>query len=360
MRSAAEHELEGRIEALCVATLSARPLHCRPIAAGLGARRFYRVALDIAPFSLIARCERPEDPALRPVGAAAEPPLEPLRSLLERAGLPVPRLHASDPEHGIALLEDLGDTTLESAARSAAPAERRALYAQACALLPRLQALEASGDDVPNFARRLDAALLRYKADQVCQWLVPCATGKPTTAAEREVVANAFSEIESATLEAPQRLAHRDFKAQNLHLVDDSEHPDAVRGAPRLVMIDLQGAFLAPPEYDLVCLLRDLHVELAADEIQDQLERVRTVLPDAPARADLQRRFALLTLSRVGKDLARFVYAVRERGDTRYRAFLPTGVRHLKSAAAASAGWCPALARFADLIAQLPESPCAP
>jgi len=360
MTTAAEHELEGRIEALCIAALSARPLHCRPIAAGLGARRFYRVTLEIAPFSLIARCEQPEDPALRPAGAASEPPLEPLRRLLEQAGLPVPRVHAVEPQQEIALLEDLGDTTLESAAHGATPAERRALYARACALLPRLQAVEASGNDVPNFARQLDTALLRYKADQICQWLVPCATGKPTTAAEREVVAGAFGEIDCAIREAPQRLAHRDFKAQNLHLVDGDEHSNPASDGTRLVMIDLQGAFLAPPEYDLVCLLRDLQVELAPDEIQYQLQLVRTMLPDAPAPADLQRRFELLTLSRVGKDLARFLYAIQERGDTRYRAFLPTGVRHLRSAADASAGWSPALARFADLMAQLPESPCAP
>ena len=47
-------------------------------------------------------------------------------------------------------------------------------------------------------------------------------------------------------------------------------------------MIDLQGAFLAPPEYDLVCLLRDSYVELEAEEVQEQLDRIRPELPDAP------------------------------------------------------------------------------
>jgi aminoglycoside/choline kinase family phosphotransferase len=356
MEPAAEHELESSIDAMCRSTFGAPALRCLPIAAGLGARRFFRVALDVAPFSLIARCEASEDASLRPAGVASEPPLEPLRALLEAAGLPVPRAHAASAEHGIELLEDLGDSTLESTARSATPALRRALYQQACALLPRLQRLEASPDAVPNFARQLDASLFRYKADQVCRWLVPCATGKPTTAAERAVVDAAFDEIQAAALAAPQRLAHRDYKAQNLHLVAPIEDGDE----PRLVMIDLQGAFLAPPEYDLVCLLRDLQIELTPEEIQHQLECIRPALPDAPTRDELLRRFELLTLSRVGKDLARFLYAIHERGDTRYRAFLPTGVRHLRRAASATSGWSGAFARFADLIAQLPESPCAP
>jgi aminoglycoside/choline kinase family phosphotransferase len=319
------------IDALCRQALGAAALGCEPMPAGLGARRFFRVALEAAPHSLIARCELPEDPALRPAGVAPEPPLEPIRSLLERAGLPVPRCYAASAERGIELLEDLGDTTLDVAVRGAGVAQRRALYARACSLVPRLQALEASPLDVPNFGRHLDAALFAYKAEQVCQWLVPCATGKPATAGEREVVAAAFGEIEAEATAAPQRLSHRDFKAQNLHVVPAAD----ASSPPRLVMIDLQGAFLAPPEYDLVCLLRDLQSELEPEEIREQREAIRPALPDVPERTRYERRFELLT-------------------------FLPTGVRHLKAAGSATCDASPALARFADLIAQLPESPCAP
>jgi aminoglycoside/choline kinase family phosphotransferase len=340
-------ELEVHIAALCRSALGARVQRCEAIAAGLGARRFFRVALDGPPFSLIARCEQPEDPRLRPAGVAPEPPLEPVRALLERAGLPVPRRHAADVAHGIELLEDLGDETLERAVRGAASAERRTLYARACALVPRLQAIE-----VASFGRRLDAALFRYKAEQVVTWLVPYATGRAATPGEREVVTTAFAEIEAAAIAAPQRLAHRDFKAQNLHVVERE-------GGRELVMIDLQGAFLAPPEYDLVCLLRDLQVELGAEEIRDHLGAIRPELPDAPSPEALQQRFELLTLSRVGKDLSRFLYALRERGDERYRPYLATGVRHLRAAMRATAPWSPALARLAALLDPLPESPCA-
>ena len=348
-----DRALETRIATLCREALTANAIDCQPIAAGLGARRFFRVLLDGAPGSLIARCEAPEDPALRPAGVAPAPPLEPVRAFLEASGLPVPRRHAADHDAGIELLEDLGDTTLETLAHRVDSERRRTLYAQACDLVPRLQALAGDPGRVPSFARRLDASLFAYKAAQVCEWLVPCATGKPATAAEREAVSDAFGEIESSARAAPQRLAPRDFKAQNLHVVADSS------GGDRLVMVDLQGAFLAPPEYDLVCLLRDLHVELEADEVRDQLDRVRPALPDAPSADEFDRRFALLTLSRVGKDVSRFLYAVHARGDARYRAFLPTGIRHLRSAASRAAALDPALSRFAELVAHLPEQPCA-
>src|SRR4029453_18547549 len=116
---------------------------------------------------------------------------------------------------------------------------------------------------------------------------------------------------------APGRLAHRDLQGANVHVR---------RGRPpgrRLALIDLQGAFLAPPEYDLVCLLRDSYVELPPEEAWRQLERVRPALPDAPGREECAARFDLLTLTRKGKDLARFLGAARARGDRRSLRFPP-------------------------------------
>jgi aminoglycoside/choline kinase family phosphotransferase len=128
----------------------------------------------------------------------------------------------------------------------------------------------------------------------------------------------------------------------------------------RLVMIDLQGALLAPPEYDLVCLLRDSYVELPEAMVQELLAGVRARLPDAPDPESFARRFDLLTLSRKGKDYARFLYAARERGDRRFLRFAPTAVRALRAAAARAAARDPEFAPLAALIHELPESPCAP
>jgi len=345
--------LDDAIDALCREAFAAGPERCEPIAPGLGSRRFFRVTLAVAPHRLIARCEGPEDPALRPAGVAAEPPLEPIRAQLERAGLRVPRRYAASRDGQIELLEDLGDETLESRSLRANPAERERLYAEACAIVPRLQGIHANAAEVPHFARALDAALFDYKGEQVCRWLLPETLGRAATPAERQVVIDGFACIAAAARSAPQRLAHRDFKAQNLHRVQE---PDGTR---KLAMIDLQGAFLAPPEYDLVCLLRDLQVELEPALVARCLETTRPALPDAPSADDFERRFGLLTLSRVGKDTARFLYAANERDDPRYLRFVPTGLRYLREAGSRCAALDPALERLGDLIAQLPEPPCA-
>jgi len=279
---------------------------------------------------------------------APEPPLEPIRALLEREGIPVPGRLAEDARAGIELLEDVGDVSLAAAATAADASERCALYQEACELVPRLQRIRDPGG-VAAFTRRMDDALLAYKAALFREWVAEPHAGP----AAGRAVTDAFARIAAAVRAAPARLAHRDLQSANVH----------VRAARptgrRLVLIDLQGALLAPPEYDLVCLLRDSYVELPWDEVLRHLARIRPALPDAPDADELAVRFDLLTLSRKGKDLARFVYAARRRGDERYLRFAPATVRALRAAGVRAAARDPRLAALAEILASLPEQPCA-
>jgi aminoglycoside/choline kinase family phosphotransferase len=342
-------QLETRLRGMVAEQLERRVSRVHWLAGELGLRRFARLELEgkDAPRSLIARVDASEDPAGRPAGVAPEPPLEPLRALLEERGLPVPHRLGGDAAAGIDLLEDAGDLTLRDAAQD--PSLRTALYAEACDLIPRLQRIEAS--PVAAFERRLDTPLFAYKASLFADHALP-SRGRPTTAGERACVDDAFARVAQAAEAAPARLAHRDFQSANVH-VDRT-----AASGQRLTLIDLQGAMLAPPEYDAVCLLRDSYVELSSSELSVLCERVRNALPDAPGASQFAERFDLLTLTRKGKDLARFHYAARERGDTRYLRFVPTTLRALSAAAERVAKRDPHFAALAELIAELPESPC--
>jgi len=355
--SAVPAEIRSALARLARDALGAELRGVEPISPGLGLRRFYRLALAGAgPRTAVARVEdpeAPEDPEGRPAGVPPEPPLEPIRGLLESRGLPVPARLAADPDAGIEVLEDAGDLSLAEAAGRAGAAERRALYAEACALVARLQQIREPAPGVEAFRRGLDASLLRYKAELFARWSLPAALGRAPRPAEREAVRAGFAAIAESCAAAPRRLAHRDFQSRNLHL-----RPGAPPGA-RLVMLDLQGAFLAPPEYDLVCLLRDSYVELPEAEIDAHLETVRPRLPDAPEPEVFARRFALLTLARKGKDHARFLYAARTRGDRRWLAWLPTTVRHLRRAAGRARELEPRVAPLAELVEALPEEATA-
>lgn len=337
VRHAVERALRARVEQIAL------------LPAGLGLRRFARVRLSGGPApTLVARVEVPEDPAGRPAGVLPEPPLEPIRALLERETLPVPRRYGADD--GVELLEDLGDRSLAELAPGLDAAARVALYREACALLPRLQRIADPGG-VAAFTRRLDAAQIAYKGELFATHAL-AAGGRAATPGERACVRDAFARIAAVATSAPQRLAHRDYQSANLHVQG---------GAPghRLVMIDLQGAWLAPPEYDLVCLLRDSYVELPESEIALHLEETRRALPDRPDAERCALRFALLTLSRKGKDYARFLDVAARRGDRRALSFLPTTLRHLRAAAREAAARDASLREFAELVLALPDPPCA-
>jgi len=320
------------------------------IAPGLGNRRFYRLSLadgEAPATTMIARVEADEDPAKRPQGAAPEPPLEPLRQFLEAADIPVPGRFSAHPELGVELLEDVGDESLEQAASRASVEERFLLYQQACQVIPRLQALENPNPPLEAFSRRLDRALFESKAKRVVDWALPYWLGRAPTTCECETVRETFALVADRTDAAPARLAHRDLKAANIHVAP------TVTGGRRMVLIDLQGAFLAPPEYDLVCLLRDSHVLLPAAEVEQHLARMRPLLPDAPEPEAYLERFTLLTLTRVSKDAAHYIHAFTSNADTRYLPLLSAARQTLQHAATRATAWHPALERFASITSEL-------
>lgn len=319
-----------RLDALTRTRLERNPSAITRIPAGLGTRRFYRLAFETgAPPSLIARLEDDGavppaiDPEPPPPPWLPEPPLEPLRGFLERAGLPVPRsaLHVPADANGagIDLLEDVGDRTLLDV-----DAETRAARTlEACAWVPRWQTLRAEPDEIPAFGRRYDARLVATKAWKWLNWTIPLLLGRPATPEETEHTHALFDRIIQLAEAAPARLAHRDFKAENLHLVP----ADDAAGTPeRLVMIDVQGAFLAPPEYDLACLLHDLQTDHAPDFVEAALLETRPALPDAPDLETFQTRFDALSLARLCKDVSHVVHASLRRNDRRRWAEIPRGL----------------------------------
>jgi len=327
-------------------------MELRRIEAGLGERRFYRVELSSAesstPPTLIARVEpdaSPGPPIDTPFTWRPEPGLEPIRSLLEESGLPVPASYVHDPDAGIDLLEDVGTKTLLDAS-----AERLAdRYLEACGLIPRLQRVIGSATTAPAFDRRLDARLIQTKAAKFIHWCWPGLLGREASPAERETIEAGFAAIAERLATAPFRLSHRDFKAENLHLVVRKD------GSERLVMIDVQGAFMAPPEYDLVCLLRDLQVSLDESLVKRAVEVTLPRLPDSSTPEEAAIRFEAISVVRLAKDLAHVVDAGVSRGDRRRWHEIPRGLELLGGAAERLGSHIPALRALTFVIHTLTQ-----
>ena len=331
-----ETEDRANLESLLRSRLDRAPSSIERIAAGLGTRRFYRVHFSEGePSSLIARIEPSENPVrdLDSNEAPAwlpEPALEPLRQFLEDAGLPVPLCFAHLPDRGIDLLEDVGHRTLMDVRGQ----ERIDLYRSACSIVPRLQCLSGTADQIPAFGRVFDRALIETKAWKWLHWTIPGLLDRPASENEATSLRLLFDRIASLLDAAPRRLAHRDFKAENLHLVSLAD-PDAVPSkalGERIVMIDVQGAFMAPPEYDLVCLLYDLQVDLDEDFAMECFGRTLPQLPDPADPTLAALRFDAIATLRLCKDISHLVHAGRVRKDTRRWHEIPRGLALLERA----------------------------
>lgn len=333
-----------RLAAAVGTWLGRLPARIESIPAGMGARRFFRLHFDAGePRTLVARCEpeagatassgssggdRPGVPALAPAPAwLPEPALEPLRGFLESKGLPVPRSFGHYPDHGVELLEDVGAENLLSLASGP---ERESLYREACALVPRMQGLAADPAVIPAFGRRYDAALIETKLWKWLHWAIPGLLGRDATTAERDAHDALFLALTEELEAAPRRLAHRDYKAENLHL----RPANAATGERRrLVLIDVQGAFIAPPEYDLVCLLYDLQADLPEALASRLFAEVVPALPDHPSSQTARLRFDAIAVARLCKDVAHVIHAGRVRGDFRRWHEIPRGLELLERAA---------------------------
>jgi hypothetical protein len=322
----AEREEREKLASIVHAECERLPDEIEPIAAGLGARRFYRVRFkEGEPTTLIARVEGQAEKSSAPLPTEPpawlpEPPLEPLRTFLEAAGLPVPRSYAHLPDAGVDLLEDVGDRTLADADESA----RNELYREACELIPRLQRLSAAPEEVAAFGRIFDRALIETKAWKWLHWTIPGLLEREPRPEETIEIEAAFSRISDLLDDAPRRLSHRDFKAENLHLVGGIKAGKSQ--AERLVMIDVQGAFMAPPEYDLVCLLYDLQVDLDEDFVQKSFRAMLPMLPDRPDLPTAELRFDAIATIRLCKDISHLVHAARVRNDVRRWHEIPRGL----------------------------------
>ena len=313
-----------------------------------------------SPVTLVARCEPeasanasqvPAKPLAERLPAAPawlpEPGLEPIRTFLEEGGIRVPRSYGHFPELGLDLLEDVGSRSLLGAER----AQRAALYREACRLVARLQTLTAPPPRIAAFGRRYDRDLVATKGWKWLHWTFPALLGRTATPIETRDTGALFTAIADLLEAAPRRLAHRDFKAENVHLLAPVAAPPD--GLPELVLIDVQGAFVPAPEYDLACLLYDLQTDLEEEMVQRLLTESLPALPD-PTPPDLaRRRFDAIAIARLCKDVSHVVHAGIVRGDRRRWHELPRGLELLGRACERLEGQLPGLRTLVSVIPAL-------
>lgn len=164
---------------------------------------------------------------------------------LRSAGLSAPAILAEDREHGLLLLEDLGDD-LFARVLADEPALEPTLYAAATDVLTHLHRAPP-----PAGVRPYDGPLMGRMARLSVDWYARGATGIDPPDAEGAAFADRVTGLAARLAPEAPVLVLRDYHAENLIWLPDRTGP------ARVGLLDFQDAMTGPRAYDLVSMLQD-------------------------------------------------------------------------------------------------------
>ena len=305
---------------------SATIVAVEPLFGDASSRRYVRIRLaGTAPATVVAMLlgvEQRFGPGGDEYGAGArtsELPFVNVARWLSARGFAAPTIyHDAAATDALLLLEDLGDTTLWTAA-SARPADVPGLFGRAVELLAALQVAGARSPDSAChlFGRRFDGPLARWELEHFVEHGIETRHGRRLPDGERRALLDELAPL-VAPFERPDPvLVHRDFMAWNIHVQDG-----------RLRLIDFQDALLGPDAYDLAALLTDRTTATVVgpaleEELIDRFRRARETA-GLPVTGDLAGRYRACALHRALKVIGRFHFLEQVLGKPGYLAYLPS------------------------------------
>ena len=290
----------------------------------------------------------------------APPPHENVRPylavarLLRRLGLGAPAIFNQDAQHGLLLLEDLGDDTY---ARLLACGEaEEPLYALAVdvliALRRRFDAKEAKA--AARLLPPYDDKRLLDETALLVDWYWPSVVGGAVDPALRAEYLALWEGVLPAARRIPATLVLRDYHVDNLMHVRNRG------GFLECGLLDFQDAVIGPLSYDLVSLLEDARRDVPIDLADRMRQRYLTAFPEID-RAAFDASYAILGAQRGAKIVGIFTRLCVRDGKPQYLEHIPRVWRLLQHDLAH-----PALAPVAAWFARhIPETerripPCRP
>jgi hypothetical protein len=264
------------------------------------------------------RYDRLERDGRRAVLMDAPPPQEDVRpyvavaELLRNSGYSAPQVYAADAEHGLLLLEDLGDDTYT---RLLAKGHDEAkLYALAVDLLIDLHRkfLPARHSGLARFD---DARALR-EVSLLLDWFWPTMHDSPPAPEARDAFLAAWRAVLPKRQAMPEVLVLFDYHVDNLMLLPGRS------GVAACGLLDFQDALLAPRPFDLVSLLEDVRRDVPPAIVRAMRERYLAAFP-ALDRAAFDVSYAVIGAQRNTRIVGTFTRLLLRDGKPGYLALIP-------------------------------------
>ncbi|MCG8441078.1 MAG: phosphotransferase [Caulobacterales bacterium] len=314
----------------------------RPLAGDASTRRYERLSRPGAPDETVVLMDAPpgaERPACPPeatpderaalgynaLARLAGPNIAAFAGLareLTARGFSAPRVLESDVEHGLLLIEDLGDDLFARAIEKGA--DPRPLYEAAIDLLGALRrstlpsAVEEAGRSWPILG--YDEVVLQTEADLFTEWYVPDRQGAAPDPGALAEWGAAWAGVWPVLADEPPGIVLRDVHAENLIWLPDREGP------ARAGLLDFQDALFGHPAYDLVSLLEDARRDVDPGLAEAMIDRFIDVACIDDAQG-FRRAYAVLGAQRNAKILGIFVRLAKRDGKPVYLDHLPRVAR---------------------------------
>ncbi len=295
-----------------------------PLAGDGSDRIFYRIRTAGAG----SYCAVMPDSSMRPDAMAEARAAAFIGIHLQKRGIPVPTVHAFDPENGLLLFEDLGEThlydVLEEQKRQNGEAAWKKLAATYREVIEMLLYMQISGSvrfdrkwcwDTPRYDRKLMLEKESgYFLAAFCRDLLNLGEPAPGLAGEFKKLAG------KAARQPAVYFLHRDFQCRNLMVT-----------AGEIRVIDFQGGRLGPLGYDLASLLIDPYAGIPAGLQQRLLEHYLEQLCTygLDDRAFL-KGYKSLALQRNLQILGAFAFLAERKQKSFFRQFIPPAARSLQ------------------------------
>ncbi len=295
-------------------------LTCEKLGGDATDRNYYRLHLDRSAADL------PETLVVMELQApfpGEELPFVNILDTLESSGLGVPKLHGTDPDQGLVLLEDLGDEILQKKIRGQNPDHIETLYHEALDMLvkmqcdlvpsPRCVAFETAFT-VEKFVWELNFFRIHYIEGLLQERIHP---------SDRKAMDRLFLWLSSLLAGERKVFTHRDYHSRNL-----------IYHAGVLKMLDFQDARMGPAQYDVASLLRDSYVVLEDGLVEsllgDYISEVEARTGQGIDRSRFRYVFDMTSLQRNLKAIGTFAHQAVERKNPGYRKYIPDTLTYVK------------------------------
>ena len=232
----------------------------------------------------------------------------PIAEFLKKARFNVPTILCDRSNHGVALVEDLGDTDFLS--MKGEPFKKRLpSYKTALEQIDKLfyAKIPKELELMPPF----DASLYRWEQKYFFDHFIEDFLKESPVALEND---GAFVELADRLGSSHKHLVHRDFQSQNLLIKDG-----------KVYMIDFQGLRRGRQEYDLASLIFDPYMDHSADEREQLLDLWEDIADERPETS----LFHKCAAQRLMQALGAFGNILENKGDDWYRQHIPVAVKSL-------------------------------